>query len=243
MRMLTKALLVVVVLSMGLADLTAREGDWSVTFSYNMATPTGRTGEFIDRYSWSGFGGDIAYWFDDHNTVGVTSGWQRFDAFYRDLLVNIDGGAVFGSQVRYVTSVPLLVTATHYMGDPIDKIKAIRQVGCRRILDDTGPGDRALSVPANAGSLWLDAVHWPGLQARPQVKYGGSAGLQRSSQHRGKSHRRPLQRTELCRHQGRLPLRQLIQRPKQTTPVGSDPHGRFSFTVALATSARRTDAW
>lgn len=129
MRTLTHALLVVVVLSMGLIDLSAREGDWSVTFSYNMATPTGRTGEYINRYSWSGFGGDIAYWFDDHNTVGLTTGWQRFDAFYRDALATFDGGAVFGSQVRYVTSVPLLVTATHYMADPIDKIKPFVKLG------------------------------------------------------------------------------------------------------------------
>lgn len=129
MRMLSKALLVVVVLSMGLADLSAREGDWSVTFSYNMATPTGRTAEYVDRYSWSGFGGEASYWFDDHNTVGLTSGWQRFNAFYRDALANFDGGAVYGSQVRYVTAVPLLLTATHYMADPIDKIKPFVKLG------------------------------------------------------------------------------------------------------------------
>ena len=123
------ALMLVALLGLGSTDTQAREGEWSVIFSYNMATPSGRTADYVDRYSWSGFGGEVLYGLDDHNSVGFTSGWQRFDAFLRDAQATFSGGAVYGSQVRYVTSVPLMVTATHVMADPIDKIKPFIKVG------------------------------------------------------------------------------------------------------------------
>lgn len=123
------ALLVGALLITGSGVTSAREGDWAATFLYSMASPTGRTNDYIDRYSWSGFAGEVSYEVDDHNSLGLTSGWQRFDVFYRDAFATFPSGAVFGSQVRYLTSIPLLITATHVMGDPIDHIKPYFKIG------------------------------------------------------------------------------------------------------------------
>ena len=108
---------------------TAARNEWGVTFSYNTASPVGRTGEYVDRFSWAGFGGHITYNIDDHNRLGLASGFQRFDVFYRDRLAVFSEGAVYGSQVRAVVAVPLLFTATHMMGDPIDKVKPFIGIG------------------------------------------------------------------------------------------------------------------
>lgn len=108
---------------------TAARNKWGVTFSWNTAGPTGRTGEYVDRYSFTGFGGEITYNLDEHNYLGLISGWQRFDVFYRDRLAVFDQGAVFGSQVRAVAAVPLLLTATHQMGDPIDAVRPFFKLG------------------------------------------------------------------------------------------------------------------
>lgn len=124
MNKLLFALVVFVSVSSG---MTAR--DWNFTFTYNMAVPTGNTAEYIDRFSWVGFGGDINYSLDDHNEVGITSGWQRFDVFHRDALAVFDNGSVYGSQVRAVSSVPLLLTVTHTIGDRIDDIQPFIKLG------------------------------------------------------------------------------------------------------------------
>jgi len=69
------------------------------------------------------------YHLDDFNSIGVTSGWQRFDALYRDRVQQIPSGAVSGSQLRLVSAVPLLLTATHNFGDPIDRVQPYMSLG------------------------------------------------------------------------------------------------------------------
>ena len=123
-----KKLTVLVVVSI-LAASSVVARDWSVTFTYNTAAPTGNLYDIVGRYSWVGFGGDLSYHLDDHNEIGVTSGWQRFDVFYKDQLAVFDQGAIYGSQVRIVSSVPLLATVTHTLGDPIDDIQPFMKLG------------------------------------------------------------------------------------------------------------------
>ncbi|MBI2794817.1 MAG: hypothetical protein HYX66_09250 [Ignavibacteria bacterium] len=80
--------------------------DWNTNISYTTASGTGNLGDYIERFSWTGFGVSIQYRMDDFNYVGVTSGWQRFDALYRDRTQQLPQGAVFGTQLRIVSLVP-----------------------------------------------------------------------------------------------------------------------------------------
>ncbi len=103
--------------------------DWDFTATWNMGVPTGELGRYIEEYGWAGFGGELQYHLDDHNKIGVASGWQRWEAFYRDELTEFPQGALFGSQVRRVASVPLVATIQHTMADPIDKIQPYLKLG------------------------------------------------------------------------------------------------------------------
>jgi hypothetical protein len=124
-----KKISLMTVISLALLATSMQGRDWGVTFTYNTASPAGNTAEYIGRYSWVGFGGDLTYHLDDFNEVGLTSGWQRFDVFYRDRLAVFPSGAVFGSQVRTVSAVPLLATVVHTMADPIDPIQPFIKLG------------------------------------------------------------------------------------------------------------------
>lgn len=103
--------------------------DWDFTATWNMGVPTGNLGDYIDQYGWAGLGGELQYSLDDHNKVGLASGWQRWEAFYRDRLSEFPQGALFGSQVRRVAAVPLMATIQHTMADPIDKIQPFFKLG------------------------------------------------------------------------------------------------------------------
>jgi len=103
--------------------------EWSLNLSYATAAPTGNLGNYIDRYSWVGFSTNLAYHFDDHNYVGIHTGWQRFDALYRNVTQEIPTGAVYGSQLRIVSAVPLMVTIAHNLGDPIDAVQPYMSLG------------------------------------------------------------------------------------------------------------------
>ncbi len=102
---------------------------WDILFSYNTGMPSGNLNEYIDAYSWVGFGGELSYHLDDFNTVGLHSGWQRFDVFHRDASIDISNGTIFGSQVRTVSAVPLILTASHTLADPIAKVKPYMRIG------------------------------------------------------------------------------------------------------------------
>lgn len=103
--------------------------DWEFTATWNMGVPTGNLGRYIDEYGWAGIGGELQYNLDDRNKLGLASGWQRFEAFYRDELTQFPQGALFGSQVRRVASVPLTATIQHTMADRIDKIQPFFKFG------------------------------------------------------------------------------------------------------------------
>lgn len=103
--------------------------DWDFTATWNMGVPTGNLGDYIDQYGWAGLGGELQYSLDDHNKIGLASGWQRWEAFYRDELTEFPQGALFGSQVRRVAAVPLMATIQHTMADRIDKIQPFFKLG------------------------------------------------------------------------------------------------------------------
>lgn len=111
------------------SPLHANNDQWGLTLGYHMAIPVSATHDFVDRFSWQGFGGEVTYLATDANHIGFAAGWQRFDGLYRNALSEFSGGAVYGTQVRSVTAIPLLIKATHTIGDPIQKIRPYISLG------------------------------------------------------------------------------------------------------------------
>lgn len=119
----------VVLLALALVVPTYAGDQWDILFSYNTGMPSGNLNDFVDRYSWSGFGGELSHHLDADNTVGLLSGWQQFGGLYRNESIDIPSGTVFGSQVRNVTAVPLLLTASHTMANELAKVKPYMRIG------------------------------------------------------------------------------------------------------------------
>ncbi len=103
--------------------------DWDFTANWAMGVPTGNLGRYIHEYGWAGFGVELQYQLDDRNEFGISTGWQRWEAFYRDELTQFPQGALFGSQIRRVASVPLIATIQHTLADRIDKVQPFMKLG------------------------------------------------------------------------------------------------------------------
>ena len=112
-----------------LPTLRANNDQWGLTLGYYMAIPVSAMHDFVDRYSWQGLGGEVTYLATESDHIGFAAGWQRFDGLYRDALSEFAGGAVYGTQVRSITALPLLIKATHTIGDPIQKIRPYLSLG------------------------------------------------------------------------------------------------------------------
>lgn len=105
------------------------QGGWAAQFTYNTAAGTGHLGDYTPGYSWAGAGAAINYHMDDYNEFGVQSGFQSFQELYRDETYSTTQGAIFGTQVRYVTAVPLLAQAVHTFGERGDGIRVFAGMG------------------------------------------------------------------------------------------------------------------
>jgi hypothetical protein len=103
---------------------TAQHGGWAAMFTYATAAATGHLAEYTPGFSWAGANAEIGYAFDDYNEIGVGSGFQSFSELFRNELYTLENGsAIYGTQVRYVTAVPLLAQATHTFGERGDGIR------------------------------------------------------------------------------------------------------------------------
>jgi hypothetical protein len=124
------ALTALCILTLGTITATAQRGGWAATFTYATAAPTGHLGDYTPGYSWAGAGAEIGYTLDDYNEVGINSGFQSFSELFRNELYTLkNGSAIYGTQVRYVTAVPLIAQATHTFGERGDGIRVYAGLG------------------------------------------------------------------------------------------------------------------
>jgi hypothetical protein len=92
--------------------------------SYNMGMTTGETRDFVEDYSWRGFGFEVRSFRGDNFSVGGSFSWNIFDEKTGEVIqLQNQTGAVSGTQIRTFNSFPLMLNAHYYFGDPSSSIK------------------------------------------------------------------------------------------------------------------------
>lgn len=90
--------------------------DWYGVATWNISFPVEDTKTFVDETSFRGFNLEFRKAFNGATTVGIMTGW---DVFHQrtDELIEFEGGAVSGSQDRYINSFPIMLGAHRYFGE------------------------------------------------------------------------------------------------------------------------------
>jgi hypothetical protein len=98
------------------ASLSAQE--WAGYVTYEMAYPTGETGDFVGDMSLRGVGiGYRRFLFSPNFAIGVSWQWNTFQENSRDPIER-DGITISGDQVRRIYASPLLLNAAYYYSGP-----------------------------------------------------------------------------------------------------------------------------
>ncbi len=95
----------------------AQEWDWATSANYSVGIPTGDLKDFTDNVSGRGFIFEARRFLSNQASVGFSVGWQ----VYKDRLegtFSLEGIDATGTQVRYVNTLPIMVTGHYYLGSP-----------------------------------------------------------------------------------------------------------------------------
>lgn len=84
--------------------------------SYNVTGGVGRAADFVGSTSWLGFTIDGRRFIDKNLAVGFSLGWQVLDERNSDV-IELNNGAVAGTQIRIINTFPLLVNIGYFLGD------------------------------------------------------------------------------------------------------------------------------
>jgi hypothetical protein len=85
--------------------------------TWNVGFPTDETAKFIEKTSYRGFGIDIRSFSSPSFSFGGNFSWNVFDELLRNNTAVLENGAITGTQVRYVNSMPILLNVSYYMGE------------------------------------------------------------------------------------------------------------------------------
>lgn len=102
MRSLTRSLLV-----LALLGSSAALAQSNVRLSYEFATPTGNTKDFVDRFSSRGAHLDISLELSYAFNLELSAGLNSFNSVKQGVLATTDGD-VYGKQFRYLNAIPLM---------------------------------------------------------------------------------------------------------------------------------------
>jgi len=102
MRSLTRPLLF-----LALLGSSAALAQSNVRLSYEFATPTGNTKDFVDRFSSRGAHLDISVELSYAFNLELSAGLNSFNAVKQGVLATTDGD-VSGKQFRYLNVIPLM---------------------------------------------------------------------------------------------------------------------------------------
>jgi hypothetical protein len=90
--------------------------------SYNMGLTTGESSDFVNDYSWRGFGFEIRSFRGENFSVGGSFSWNVFDEKTGEIIW-FDRGAVSGTQIRHMNAFPLMLNAHYYLGQFSDRMR------------------------------------------------------------------------------------------------------------------------
>jgi hypothetical protein len=83
------------------------------TLAYSTGAPLGKTGEFIENYSWRGFAIENRYFVERDLSIGFYLGWNVFNQSEDDITVEFENSVLYGNQYKYINTFPILVNM-HY---------------------------------------------------------------------------------------------------------------------------------
>jgi hypothetical protein len=90
--------------------------DWYTGLTYDMSVPAGDLQEFSDEFSWRGIGLTFRKEVSKTMTAGLFFGWNVFHERTTET-IEIERGAVTGTQDRTLNAFPMMVNAHYYLGD------------------------------------------------------------------------------------------------------------------------------
>ena len=111
---LIRSLVVALVLTTG--AFSAHAQDWFAMATYQISKGVGDTGEFIDDVSFIGAGLDMRKTLFGGTTAGVGMAWNVFHD-RTEGVIDLEHGAVSGSQDRYINAFPIMVGLHQYIGN------------------------------------------------------------------------------------------------------------------------------
>ena len=91
--------------------------------TYNVTIPSGKTADYVSDISWLGFGVEGRRFMSKNHTFGLLFAWQVMDQRLDDDVINIENGAVSGTQVRSINTFPIMFTAHYWFGKRRDTFR------------------------------------------------------------------------------------------------------------------------
>lgn len=92
----------------------AQDWFWGATWGLSMAD--GATRDYISEESWRNFGLEGRKFVSPRTSIGLSFNWTVLDEKTTETVV-LPGGALTGTQFRYINAFPLLLTGHKYFGD------------------------------------------------------------------------------------------------------------------------------
>ena len=106
----------ILIMILGLsANLFAQRGYGGIT--WNIASPAEETKDYIDEVSYRGFGIEFRTFLTNHISFGGQTGWNIMDQRI-DGTIELENGAITGTQVRHLNAFPILLNLSFHLGSP-----------------------------------------------------------------------------------------------------------------------------
>lgn len=110
MRTLSSVLSILLVLSSSADAVAQRLGDSFFGISYNISVPASNSKDFTNSTSFRGVSIDSRTLVRENVWAGFTAGWHVFNE-KTDEVVSLEDAAIQGTQLRYINSFPLMLSA------------------------------------------------------------------------------------------------------------------------------------
>lgn len=135
-----KKVLVITLLFLGSFGLKAQDGIFALT--YNMGLTTGSMHDYIEKYSWRGFGMEGRAFVSDNISLGGSFSWN---VFYQEEIDKsyVEGNATLhGNFYKYINAFPINFTAHYYFNayDAPARFHAGLGIGASKINQETDFG-------------------------------------------------------------------------------------------------------
>lgn len=112
-----------IVFLMAISSVTALSQKSATAITYNTAVPLSRLNEYTGEMSWGGLGVEFKHFTSSDLTIGASLGWNVFSQLVRNETIQLNQGAVSGTNVRSVNSFPILANLNYFLGTRGDEIR------------------------------------------------------------------------------------------------------------------------